>query len=255
MDPSTHPLRHVARLGRLLMAAGMAWMLSVALTAPTTSAADPSASPIPAAAGDPTAPVYVISATGVVDNVMAGYIEESVKRAADAASPAIIVTLNTPGGSLTPPSGSSPASSRRRCRRSCGSRRAVDGRPAPARSSPWPPTSPTWRPARTSARRRRSGSRWRRARGHHRRQGPQRRDRQHPGRSPRRAGGTSSGPSRPSRRPSRRRPAKRSPLGAVDGIAISLEDVRHQARRSGRRRSRPRPSSSTSRRPRSSTCR
>jgi membrane-bound serine protease (ClpP class) len=42
----------------------------------------------------------VISATGIVDNVMAGYIEESVKRAADDASPAIVVTINTPGGSL-----------------------------------------------------------------------------------------------------------------------------------------------------------
>jgi membrane-bound serine protease (ClpP class) len=42
----------------------------------------------------------VVSATGVVDNVMAGYIEESVKRAVDDDSPAIIVTLNTPGGSL-----------------------------------------------------------------------------------------------------------------------------------------------------------
>ena len=31
---------------------------------------------------------------------MAGYIEESVKRAADDGSPAIIVMLNTPGGSL-----------------------------------------------------------------------------------------------------------------------------------------------------------
>ena len=42
----------------------------------------------------------MITATGVVDNVMAGYIEESVRRAAEASSPAIIVTLNTPGGSL-----------------------------------------------------------------------------------------------------------------------------------------------------------
>jgi membrane-bound serine protease (ClpP class) len=99
MDHSTRPLRHVARLGRLLVVAGMAWMLSVALTAPTpTRAADPS--PIPAPAGDPTAPVYVITATGTVDNVMAGYIEESVRLAAESSSPAIIVMLNTPGGSL-----------------------------------------------------------------------------------------------------------------------------------------------------------
>ena len=41
-----------------------------------------------------------MSLTGVVDNVMAGYVEESVKRAADEASPALIITINTPGGSL-----------------------------------------------------------------------------------------------------------------------------------------------------------
>jgi membrane-bound serine protease (ClpP class) len=75
-----------------------------------TRAADPSPTPVssgpagpvatPASVGDPTAPVYVLSTTGVVDNVMAGYIEESVKRAVSDASPALIVELNTPGGSL-----------------------------------------------------------------------------------------------------------------------------------------------------------
>ena len=61
-------------------------------------AADPSQAP--ASAGDPTAPVYVLTATGVVDNVMAGYIEEAVQRAADDALAGLIVMLNTPGGSL-----------------------------------------------------------------------------------------------------------------------------------------------------------
>ena len=101
MDPSTRPFRSTARFGRFLVTAGMAWLLSAAISPPSpTKAADPSPSPTPAPAGDPSAPVYVIPATGVVDNVMAGYIEESVQRAAADSSPAIIVMLNTPGGSL-----------------------------------------------------------------------------------------------------------------------------------------------------------
>jgi membrane-bound serine protease (ClpP class) len=86
---------------RLLVAVGLAGIV-MSVGGPTgprsTVAADPSAPP--SAAGDSTAPVYVLEATGVVDNVMAGYIEESVRQAADANSPALIVTLNTPGGSL-----------------------------------------------------------------------------------------------------------------------------------------------------------
>ena len=103
MDPTSRPIRPRARLRRLLLLAGMAWLLAAALSmAPglPVAAADPTPTPSPAFVGDPTAPVYVASATGVVDNVMAGYIEESVKRAAEAASPALIVTINTPGGSL-----------------------------------------------------------------------------------------------------------------------------------------------------------
>ena len=100
MDPSTRAFRSAVRLGHFLVVTWMAWLLVVALGGPAqaTLAADPS--PTPAPAGDPAAPVYVISATGVVDNVMAGYIEEAVKRAADDASPALVVTINTPGGSL-----------------------------------------------------------------------------------------------------------------------------------------------------------
>ena len=100
MDPSKRALRLAARLGRYLAVTWMAWLLVAAFGGPAGSvrAADPSPSPAPA--GDPTAPVYVIAATGIVDNVMAGYIEESIKRAAEVSSPAIIVTINTPGGSL-----------------------------------------------------------------------------------------------------------------------------------------------------------
>ena len=99
---ASHPATpSAATVLRLLVVAGLAGIvMSVggAIGPRTAAAADPSAPP--AAAGDPSAPVYVLEATGVVDNVMAGYIEESVRQAADANSPALIVTLNTPGGSL-----------------------------------------------------------------------------------------------------------------------------------------------------------
>ena len=75
MDPSTRSFRFMARLCRLLGAAAMAWVMAAALAPPSSiRAADPSPSPTPAR--DPLAPVYV-TLTGVVDNVMAGYIEEA----------------------------------------------------------------------------------------------------------------------------------------------------------------------------------
>src|SRR6188508_3384533 len=101
MNHSTRSFRFMARLCRLVGVAAMAWVIAAALTPPSvTRAADPSPSPAPVPAGNPSAPVYVMSLTGVVDNVMAGYVEESVKRASNETSPALIITLNTPGGSL-----------------------------------------------------------------------------------------------------------------------------------------------------------
>ncbi len=44
--------------------------------------------------------VVVLPATGVVDNVLAGYLEEGIAKAAADGAPAVIVRLNTPGGSL-----------------------------------------------------------------------------------------------------------------------------------------------------------
>lgn len=44
--------------------------------------------------------VAVLPATGVVDNVLAGYLEEGIAKAAADGAPAVIVRLNTPGGSL-----------------------------------------------------------------------------------------------------------------------------------------------------------
>ena len=44
--------------------------------------------------------VAVLPATGVVDNVLAGYLAEGIAQAAAEGAPAVIVQLNTPGGSL-----------------------------------------------------------------------------------------------------------------------------------------------------------
>ncbi len=52
--------------------------------------------PVRAASGD----VAVLPASGVVDNVLAGYLEEGIAKAAADGAPAVIVRLNTPGGSL-----------------------------------------------------------------------------------------------------------------------------------------------------------
>ncbi|MBA2314107.1 MAG: nodulation protein NfeD [Chloroflexi bacterium] len=49
-----------------------------------------------AGAGD----VVVLPTTGVVDNVMAGYLRDGVARAASEGAPAVVIRLNTPGGSV-----------------------------------------------------------------------------------------------------------------------------------------------------------
>ena len=106
MDPSKRADRLVAGLGRLLVVTWMAWVAIAALggLAQRANAADPSSSPsssqAPGPAGDPSAPIYVVTADGIVDNVMAGYIDEALTRAAESSSPAVVVMLNTPGGSL-----------------------------------------------------------------------------------------------------------------------------------------------------------
>ena len=100
-------IRSAEHLSRLVTTAGMAWLLASALglsiapissvLAAGTSAAQP---PAPAPAATSGTPIYVATATGVVDNVMAGYIEEAVKRAATDDAPALVIQLNTPGGSV-----------------------------------------------------------------------------------------------------------------------------------------------------------
>lgn len=53
-----------------------------------------------ARAEDGSPPVVVLTATGVVDSVLAGYIEGGIERAADDGAAAVLIRLNTPGGSL-----------------------------------------------------------------------------------------------------------------------------------------------------------
>ena len=83
-------VRATEHLRRLFVAAGLAWLVVAGARGPVDAIR----------AADGSAPIYVLTTTGVVDNVMAGYIEEGVARAAADGSPAIVVQLNTPGGSL-----------------------------------------------------------------------------------------------------------------------------------------------------------
>jgi membrane-bound serine protease (ClpP class) len=94
MNPSPRVSRSAGHLSRLVTIAGLAWWLATALAGPAVqvvAAAD---------ATDTGTPIYVATATGVVDNVMAGYIEESVKKAVADGTPLLVIQLNTPGGSL-----------------------------------------------------------------------------------------------------------------------------------------------------------
>jgi membrane-bound serine protease (ClpP class) len=92
MPPSPLAVRSAVRLRRSVLLAGLAWLLVAALDHPAGRAV----------AADATTPphVDVLTATGVVDNVLATYVEEGIERAAQDGSAAVIVTLNTPGGSL-----------------------------------------------------------------------------------------------------------------------------------------------------------
>lgn len=77
---STHALRF--RVARSLLLLGMVVVGAAGL----------------ARAAGPT--VVVLTATGVVDNVMASYLSEGISSAADDGAAAVVVRLNTPGGSL-----------------------------------------------------------------------------------------------------------------------------------------------------------
>ena len=54
----------------------------------------------PARAADGAGEAWVLPTTGVVDGVMAGYLTDAVAKAAREGAEVVVVTLNTPGGSL-----------------------------------------------------------------------------------------------------------------------------------------------------------
>jgi membrane-bound serine protease (ClpP class) len=92
MPPTSRASRSAARLHRSILLAGLAWLVLAAIRLPD----------VPVLAADTaTGPhIDVLTATGVVDNVMATYIEQGVVHGADSGAEAVILTLNTPGGSL-----------------------------------------------------------------------------------------------------------------------------------------------------------
>ena len=71
-------------LARLGFAAGLALLLIV-----------------PALADDATPKVYVMPTSGTVDQVMAGYLNDGIARAASNGFAAVLIQLDTPGGDLT----------------------------------------------------------------------------------------------------------------------------------------------------------
>ena len=92
MPPSARASRSAARLHRSILLAGLAWLLLAAVHQPTAV--------VTAADTTPGPHVDVLTATGVVDNVMATYIEQGVARARAGGAKAVVLTINTPGGSL-----------------------------------------------------------------------------------------------------------------------------------------------------------
>ena len=181
--------------------------------------------------------VVVLPTTGIVDEGMAKYLEDYIASAEERDAAAVVIKLNTPGGSLDlDATTSSGRSSRRRSRSSSGSRRPAASRRAPARSSR---SSGEHRPHGARHEHRRRVADQRRRHGHRRdarREGHERRDREDHRRSPsargrqRRLGGLD----RPRTR-SPRRPSEAVAAGAVDGIAGDDRGgprVRRTARRS-----------------------
>jgi membrane-bound serine protease (ClpP class) len=75
------------RLGRILFAVPLLLGLLVALADGPTRAAE-------------AGPVAVLEATGVVDTVLAGYIEEGIAKAQREGAQAVVIRLDTPGGSV-----------------------------------------------------------------------------------------------------------------------------------------------------------
>ena len=91
-------LRRIARLAFILSLV-LGALAILAATGAAAQDASPSAPPVPAAPSDGSK-VVVLTATGIVDNVMAGYLAEGVAQAGREGATAAVIQLNTPGGSL-----------------------------------------------------------------------------------------------------------------------------------------------------------
>jgi membrane-bound serine protease (ClpP class) len=70
----------------------------------SSGAASPAATALPVAAAQPNssaeapAPVWVTKATGIIDPVLADYLTETMRDAADAGAAALVIEMDTPGG-------------------------------------------------------------------------------------------------------------------------------------------------------------
>jgi membrane-bound serine protease (ClpP class) len=90
--------RRLARLVILLpLALGALELLAMTGAAAQEASPGVSAEPSPPTGGSS---VVVLTATGIVDNVMAGYLAEGVAQAERESAEAVVIQLNTPGGSL-----------------------------------------------------------------------------------------------------------------------------------------------------------
>jgi membrane-bound serine protease (ClpP class) len=90
--------RRLALLAFLLPSAlGVLQLLAVSGAAAQEASPGASAEPIEPTTGSN---VVALTATGVVDNVMAGYLAEGVAQAEREGAEAVVIRLNTPGGSL-----------------------------------------------------------------------------------------------------------------------------------------------------------
>jgi membrane-bound serine protease (ClpP class) len=92
-------LRRIARFVLVLpLALGALEMLAASDAG--AQDASPSASPAPSPAPPGGSTVVILTATGIVDNVLAGYLAEGVAQADREGAAAVVIALNTPGGSL-----------------------------------------------------------------------------------------------------------------------------------------------------------
>ena len=87
--PAAASARRLARIALVMWGIGLAVSAGSIGVAPVEAQTDASGVEIP-----------VLVATGVVDNLLAGYLDDGIRRAAANGSPAVVIQLNTPGGAL-----------------------------------------------------------------------------------------------------------------------------------------------------------